>query len=352
MAEEATAIRGRLAGAPSGTIDPALEAVGAEKLLKMYRIMVLSRALDERIWIIQRQGKVPFVITAHGQEAAQVGAAMALRPGHDVILPYYRDMTLMLALGMTPRELMLNVFSRAEDPNGGGRQMPAHFSLPRLRVLTGSSPVGTQIPHAAGAALASRLRGEDSVTFCSFGEGATSTGDFHEGVNLAAVLKLPVVFFCQNNLYAISVPMRRQMAVESVARRAAAYGIEGKSVDGQDPVEVYLAVSEAMERARSGGGPTLVEARTYRYVPHTSDDDDRTYRSRSEVDELRQKDPIPLMRRRLTEAGLWDDAREQALRDEVARIVDDAADYAERAPLPDPATVMRHLFAEPPAAGN
>lgn len=331
--------------------DPALEAVGSARLLAMYRIMVLSRALDERMWIVQRQGKVPFVITAQGQEAAQVGAAMALRPGHDVVLPYYRDMTLMLALGMTPKELMLNVFSRAEDPNSGGRQMPAHFSLPRLRVLTGSSPVGTQIPHAAGAALASRLRGEDSVTFCSFGEGATSTGDFHEGVNFAAVLRLPVVFFCQNNRYAISVPQRRQMAVESVAARAAAYGIPGVSVDGQDPVAVFQAVSEAVERARAGGGPTLVEALTYRYVPHTSDDDDRLYRSPSEVEESRRRDPIPLMRQRLVEAGLWDDEQERALQEEVARTVDEATAYAEQAPPPDPATVTRHVFAERPAAG-
>ncbi|NLG70215.1 MAG: thiamine pyrophosphate-dependent dehydrogenase E1 component subunit alpha [Firmicutes bacterium] len=333
----------------SKSVDVALEAIGAERLLAMYRIMVLSRTLDERMWIVQRQGKVPFVITAQGQEAAQVGAAMALRPGHDVVLPYYRDMTLMLALGMTPRELMLNVFSRAEDPNSGGRQMPAHFSLPRLRVLTGSSPVGTQIPHAAGAALASRLRGEDSVTFCSFGEGATSTGDFHEGVNFAAVLQLPVIFFCQNNRYAISVPQRRQMAVESVAARAAAYGIEGVSVDGQDPVAVYQVVSQAVERARAGAGPTLLEAVTYRYVPHPSDDDDRVYRSRDEVDQSRRRDPIPLLRDRLVEAGLWDDAREQALREEVARIVDDATAYAEQAPPPDPATVARHLFAEPAA---
>lgn len=160
-----------------------------------------------------------------------------------------------------------------------------------------------------------------------------------------------MIFFCQNNLYAISVPVRRQMAVDSVARRAAAYGIEGRSVDGQDPVEVYLAVREAVERARAGGGPTLIEARTYRYVPHTSDDDDRTYRTRAEIEELRARDPIPLMRRRLVEAGLWDDAREQALREEVARTVDDAAEYAERAPQPDPSTLMRHVFADPAAAG-
>lgn len=174
-----SAARTGLAGAAPGTLDPALEQVGAERLVQMYRIMVLSRALDERMWIVQRQGKVPFVITAHGQEAAQVGAAMALRPGHDVIVPYYRDMALMLALGMTPRELMLNVFARAEDPSSGGRQMPAHYSLPRLRVLTGSSPVGTQVPHAAGAALASRLRGRTASRSAPSGRGrpapATST---------------------------------------------------------------------------------------------------------------------------------------------------------------------------------
>ncbi|HEY8487134.1 MAG TPA: thiamine pyrophosphate-dependent dehydrogenase E1 component subunit alpha [Limnochordales bacterium] len=315
-------------------------------LLRMYETMALARALDERIWIAQRQGKVPFVVTCQGQEACQVGAAFALRPGVDVVLPYYRDMALVLALGMTPREIMLNAFSRAEDPNSAGRQMPGHYSLPRLRIITGSSPVGTQVPHAAGVALASRLRGEEAVAFCSFGEGATSTGDFHEGVNFAAVFKLPVIFFCQNNRYAISVPQRRQMAVESVAQRAAGYGIEGVSVDGQNPLAVYRAVARAVEKARSGGGPTLIEARTYRFLPHTSDDDDRLYRSREEVERVRQRDPIPLFRRRLVEAGLLTEDEDRAIQARIAQVVEEAATYAEQAPLPDPSTVARHVFAE------
>ena len=334
-------------GAGVACSDDELQLLDRETLLRMYETMVLARALDERMWIVQRQGKIPFVVTCQGQEGCQVGAAFALRPGHDVVLPYYRDTALVLALGMTPRELMLNAYSRAEDPNGGGRQMPGHFSLPRLRILTGSSPVGTQIPHGAGAALASRVRGDDAVTFVSFGEGATSTGDFHEGLNFAAVLRLGVIFFCQNNRYAISVPLRRQMAVESVAQRAAAYGMEGVSVDGQNPLAVWRAVRRAVEKARSGGGPTLIEARTYRYLPHTSDDDDRVYRSREEVEQLRQRDPIVLMRRRLMEAGLLDEAADRAIAERVARVVEDAATYAEQAAPPDPATVARHVFAEP-----
>ncbi|MBE3599612.1 MAG: thiamine pyrophosphate-dependent dehydrogenase E1 component subunit alpha [Limnochordaceae bacterium] len=330
---------------PAATADPDLALLEPEKLVEAYRLMVLARALDERMWILQRQGKVPFVITGQGQEAAQVGAALALRAGHDIVLPYYRDIALVLALGMSPRELMLSAFARAADPNSGGRQMPNHFSSRKLRILTGSSPVGTQIPHAAGAALASRLRGEDSVVLVSFGEGASSEGDFHEGVNFAAIHRLPVVFFCENNGWAISVPSRRQMSVEGVARRAAGYGIAGVAVDGQDLLAVYRAVAEAAERGRRGEGPTIVEALTYRFVPHSSDDDDRIYRSADEMAEMRRRDPIPAFRERLEAAGLWDGAREERLRQEVAATVDDAADHAERSPQPDPATVMRHVFA-------
>mgnify|MGYP005839249851 CR=1 FL=1 len=329
--------------------DEELGILDRASLIRIYETMVLSRALDERMWIVQRQGKVSFVITCQGQEAAQVGAALALRPGRDVILPYYRDMALVLTLGMTPRQLMLAVFARGEDPSSGGRQMPNHFSVPELRILTGSSPVGTQIPQAVGAALACRLRGEDAVTFVSFGEGATSKGDFHEGVNMAAVLRLGVIFFCENNRYAISVPAERQMAVQSVADRAAAYGIEGVRVDGQNPLAVYRAVAAAVERARSGGGPTLIEAVTYRFVPHTSDDDDRSYRSRAEVEESRKHDPIPLFRRRLLDAGLLSEEEDRAISERVAAAVEDAATYAEQAPPPDPATVLRHVFRESPA---
>lgn len=332
--------------AAPGTAGAEPASLPSERLVEAYRLMVLARALDQRMWILQRQGKIPFVITGQGHEAAQVGAALALRAGRDVVLPYYRDIALVLALGMTPRELMLSAFARAADPSSGGRQMPNHFSSRGLRILTGSSPVGTQIPHAAGAALALRLRGEDGVVFVSFGEGATSQGDFHEGVNFAAIHRLPVVFFCENNGWAISVPQEKQMAVPRVADRASAYGIAGVSVDGQDPVSVHHAVAEGVRRARAGQGPTLVEARTVRLVPHSSDDDERVYREPGEIETSRRLDPLPRFRQRLVESGLWDEASERRLQDEAEAVVDDAAEFAERASPPDPVSVTRHVFAE------
>ncbi|HEX6971293.1 MAG TPA: thiamine pyrophosphate-dependent dehydrogenase E1 component subunit alpha, partial [Limnochordia bacterium] len=252
-------------GRPNGRL-ARHEALGldASALVRMFELILIARAFDDRTSILVRQGKIPFTVACTGQEAAQVGAACALRPGVDIALPYYRDVGVMLVLGMTLEELMLNEFARAGDPNGGGRQMPKHYSCRRLRVLSGSSPVATQIPHAVGAALASRIRGEDAVTWVSFGEGATSKGDFHEGVNFAAIHRLPVVFFCENNGYAISVPLERQSSVPRIAERAAAYGIPGVSVDGNDVLAVYEATSAAVARARAGEGPTLIEARTYR----------------------------------------------------------------------------------------
>ncbi len=317
-----------------------------ELSLTMYRTMLLSRVLDARMLALNRQGRVPFVVQCQGHEAAQVGMVSALRRGQDFFLLYYRDLAAALAIGVTPREVMLGVFARADDPSCGGRQMPEHFSDRRLRIFTGSSCVGTQIPHAAGIALAANIRGETDVACVSFGEGATSKGDFHEGVNFAAVHRLPVIFFCQNNGYAISERVDRQMAVRSVADRATAYGIPGVSVDGNDAIAVLHATREAAERARAGDGPTLIEARTYRLAPHTSDDDDRAYRSREEVDDWRRRDPIDRMRRYLEEQSLLDSAADEALRREVAEAVDDATRFAEQAAPPDPATLGRHVYAE------
>ena len=186
-------------------------------MLELYEWMLLTRSLDERIWRLNRQGKVPFAIPARGQEAAQVGSACALRRGTDVALPYPRDLGVVLVLGMTPLEVLLSAFARAADPSSGGRQLPLHWGHAGLRIMSSSSPVGTQIPQAAGIALAARLRGEDSVTAVYFGDGATSKGDFHEGMNFAAIHRLSVIFFCQNNGYATSVPQSLQMAIPDVA---------------------------------------------------------------------------------------------------------------------------------------
>ena len=178
---------------------------------------------------------------------------------------------------------MLSGFAKLEDPNSGGRQMPGHFGQRKNRIVTGSSPVTTQVPHAVGIALAGKMEKKNLVTFVTFGEGSSNQGDFHEGANFASVHKLPVIFMCENNQYAISVPISKQLACEKVSDRAIGYGMPGITVDGNDPLAVYQAVKEAADRARAGLGPTLVETVSYRLTPHSSDDDDRSYRTEDEV---------------------------------------------------------------------
>jgi len=316
------------------------------QVLDMYYYMLLARKIDERQWLLNRAGKVPFVISCQGQEAAQVGAAFALKKGKDYICPYYRDLGVVLVFGQTARDCMLAAFAKAEDPNSGGRQMPGHFSGKKLGILSGSSPVTTQVPHAVGIALGARMKQEDIVVYTSFGEGSSNQGDFHEAANFAGVHKLPVIFFCENNQYAISVPLKKQLACASVADRAIGYGFPGVSVDGNDPIEVYRVMKEAVERARSGGGPTLVEAVVYRLTPHSSDDDDRTYRSREEVEEAKKKDPLPQFASYLKQVGLLDEEKEAALHKRVQQEVDEATEYAEQAPYPAPESALAHVYAK------
>ncbi len=311
----------------------------------MYRTMVTARAFDERTSILVRQGKIPFTVSGHGHEGAQVGAAAALVPGRDWVLPYYRDLAVVLSVGMTVREAMLFEFSKAADPNSGGRQMPKHWGCRRLRIVTQSSPVATQLPHACGLAWAMRLRREEGVVWVSFGDGVASKGDFHEALNFAGIHKLPVVFFCENNLYAISVPFEKQSAVPRVSDRASAYGMPGVTVDGNDVLAVYEATWTAVERALAGGGPTLIEARTYRFSSHTSNDDDR-YRDREQVEAWKKLDPIPRFAAYLEERGILAPGEAETIRREAEEEVREAAAWAERQPDPDPATVARHVYAE------
>lgn len=318
----------------------------AEDLLEIYSVMVLSRTLDERMWVLQRQGKAAFHISGMGHEALQVAAARALDRKKDWLHPYYRDMAMALYWGMTPKELLLSQLAKAEDPASGARQMPAHYGHRQLRIVSGSSPVATQIPQAVGIALASKMRGEDVVTLVSFGEGATSKGDFHEACNFAGIHKVPVIFLCENNLYAISVHQSKQMAIENVADRAAGYGFPGVVVDGNDVLATYAAMKEAVDRARRGEGPTLVEAKTYRIVPHSSDDDDRTYRSREEVEKWKKRDPIPRFRTYLMEQGILSEAKDRELRAQATKEVDEATEYAEKAPYPDPGELLKNVYAE------
>ncbi|HEY6679462.1 MAG TPA: thiamine pyrophosphate-dependent dehydrogenase E1 component subunit alpha [Actinomycetota bacterium] len=328
--------------------DTSHEALGLipDDLLAMYRTMLTARLVDEAAFRLNRQGKAPFVVPVSGHEGCQIGTAWALERGRDVWLPYYRDLGVVLVAGMTPYEVFLGLFAKADDPTSGGRQMPAHWSSRRLGIISGSSPIGTQIPHAAGIAYAVKYREEDAVVASWFGEGATSEGDWHEGLNFAGIHRLPVVFICENNRYAISVEQSKQMAVENVADRAAAYGFPGVVVDGNDVLACFAAMKEAVARARSGGGPTLIECKTYRFQPHTSDDDDRTYRSREEVEKARLRDPVSRFATYLTEHGLARNEEIASMAEEVKAELDVSIDKAWNAADPDPATLTRHVFSE------
>jgi 2-oxoisovalerate dehydrogenase E1 component alpha subunit len=318
-------------------------------LLRMHRHMVTARLIDEASLRQNRMGRAPFVVPVSGHEGCQVGTASAMVPGVDVWVPYYRDLGIVLVAGLTPYEVFLGVFSKADDPASGGRQMPSHWGSRRLAIVSHSSPIATQVPHAAGIAYAMRYRGEAAVVGCWFGEGATSEGDWHEGLNFAAIHKLPVLFVCENNEYAISVRQDKQMAVRDVASRADGYGMPGVVVDGSDVLACYAAMRTARDRAIAGDGPTLIECKTYRFLPHTSDDDDKSYRSRQEVHEHRRSDPLDRSAAYLLEHQLADQAALDAMRAEVTTAVEAAITAAWDAPDPDPATAMRHVFAEPDA---
>lgn len=317
-----------------------------EEVLDMYRVMLLSRKIDERMWLLNRAGKIPFVISCQGQEAAQVGAAFALDRQNDYIAPYYRDIGVVLAFGMTAKELMLSGFGKAEDPNSGGRQMPGHFGQKKNRIITGSSPVTTQVPHAVGFALAAKLQGKDFVTLTTLGDGSTNQGDFHEALNFAGVHQLPVITLVENNKLAISVPFEKQVASENIAVRAQAYGMPGYEVDGTDPLAVYETVKKARERAAKHEGPTLIEAVTVRMTAHSSDDNDSVYRSKEELEAVRKKDCNLSFQTYLKNVGVLSDAREEEIKQEIMKIVNEATDYAEQAEYPHPSTLYDYVYEE------
>lgn len=317
-----------------------------EEAVSMYEKMLLARRLDERMWLLNRAGKIPFVISCQGQEAAQVAAAFALDNTKDYIAPYYRDTGVVLQFGMTPKELMLSAFAKAEDPNSGGRQMPGHFGSKRLRILSGSSPVTTQLPHAVGVALAGKMEKKDFVAFVSLGEGSSNQGDFHEGANFAGVHKLPVIIFVENNKYAISVPLSKQLACERVSDRAQGYGMPGVTVDGKDPLAVYAAMKEAVDRARRGEGPSLIEAEMERLTAHSSDDDQRQYRPQQELEEMRAKDPLPMFADYLIEVGAATEEQLIEMEQQIVTIVNEATDYAEQAAFAPPEHALRFVYDE------
>jgi len=313
-------------------------------LLEMFWYLLLARRVDERAWVLHRQGKIAFHISGMGHEATHIGMAFGIRRGYDWVIPYYRDLALMLALGLSPREFMLSLHGKRGEPSSGARQMPSHFGLRRANVVSTSAPVATQIPQAAGVAFAIKLKGDDRIVLTTVGEGATSQGEWYEGMNWAAVHRLPLVCVVENNIYAISVPQGKQMAIANVADRAAGLGIPGRVVDGNDVISVLEVMKEAADRARGGDGPTLIEAKTYRPVPHSSDDDDRSYRSREEVEEWKSRCPIKTLREKLLKDGGTPLESVEQIEREVQQWLEAAVQFARESPEPEPSTVYEHIY--------
>jgi len=255
---------------------------------------------------------------------------------------FYRSLPAAYARGMTAREIFLDYFGRRDGPSSGGKNLPGHWAKRELNLMSVSGSVATQIPHAVGSALAARLRGEDSVSVAYFGDGGSSKSDFHEGLNFAAVHQLPVVLFCENNGVAISVPFEKQSGVPRVADRAVGYALVGISVDGADPLQVYRVMREAVDAARAGKGPALIEARVTRLGQHTSQVGDT--RGPQEVAAARRHDPIPRFGRYLTHHGLMDEALHAELSARADREVDDGVDFASRAPLPPVARAFEDVY--------
>jgi TPP-dependent pyruvate/acetoin dehydrogenase alpha subunit len=315
-------------------------------LTNMYRQMVTLRAFDDRAKRLQRTGKIGFCVTARGEEATQIGTAAALLPS-DWIMPSYRSHGIALYRGVTLERLMHHMFGTSQD-GCKGRPMPCHASFKDINYVGISSVIGTQIIHGVGVALAAKLKGEKTVCATYFGDGATSANDFHSAMNFAGVFQAPVVFCCVNNQYAISLPASKQTAAETMAQKAVAYGFPGFRVDGTDVLAVYTAMRDAVERARNGQGPTLLEFYTYRFDPHSSSDDPSRYRSAEETAAWQARDPIENFRHRMTTWGFWSDEQEQALQAEVSEAAMAASKLAEVAPTPEWETVFSEVYSTMP----
>jgi pyruvate dehydrogenase E1 component alpha subunit len=324
-----------------GRLDRALEpTIAPEVLLKLHETLLLARRFDERLLDLQRQGRIGTFPPIKGQEAAHLGAAARLRPT-DWMVPSFRETAAELWRGRSLENIII-----ADAGYDEAGLLPADS-----RNLPMAVPVGSQIPHATGLAWAAKYRGTDEVVMAFFGDGATSEGDFHEGLNFAAVFQVPAVFVCQNNQWAISVPLKHQTHTRTLAQKALAYGMPGIQVDGNDLLAVYVAAGEAVDRARSGGGPTLIECVTYRVAMHTTADDPKRYRSAEEVEKWKERDPLPRFQRYLLDKGVLTEEMLESLHSRVMAQIQTAVERAEKQilSLGDPLQMFDHLFAELPS---
>jgi 2-oxoisovalerate dehydrogenase E1 component len=302
-----------------------------EKTLKAwFNYILLGRQIDYRFQVLNRQGRAPFIISCAGHEAAQIGVSWPLKPKYDWVSPYYRDVVLCMRMGVTPLDLMLAVLAKPADPASGGKQTPGHFSDTRLNITSGGSPVATQLVRGAGVAYALKMDGTDKVLMTCYGEGSGSEGDAHEAFNFAAIHKVPEIFVCENNGFAISTPYRKEYAIEYAAQRAAGYGFPGVTLDGRDPVTCYVVAKEAIARARAGEGPTLIECLVDRLGAHSSEDDQRRYRTQEEIDHLAQTDCLEQFKKRLLEEGVLSAKEiaeyEERVKEEVTKATTDGID--------------------------
>ena len=323
--------------APDGTVDEALMPPLPEgDIRRLYELMVLTRTFDQRAVALQREGRLGTYPPSLGQEAAQVGSAFALQPD-DRLFPSFREMGVQLTLGY-PIHQIFQYWAGDER----GQQAPA-----TLNIFPVCVSVGSHIPHAVGAAMAARYRRDPVAVAAWFGDGATSKGDFHEGFNMAGVFRLPLIFICQNNQWAISVPLSTQTASATLAQKALAYGFEGIQVDGNDIFAVYRATRDALEKARNGGGPTFIECVTYRMADHTTSDDAGRYRSAEEVATWSARDPLLRLERYMERRGLWNEAYAAETRQRAAADIDAAVAAMEAAQAPDPDDMFVHTLSLP-----
>jgi pyruvate dehydrogenase E1 component alpha subunit len=330
-----------------GTVEPGRDpGLSAADLVSLYTSMVRVRILDDRLVALQRQGRIGFHVGSIGEEAAILGSTFAMRE-QDWIFPCYREFGSALMRGLPLQKYIDNMFGNAND-TAKGRQMPDHYTFRAGHFGSVSAPVGTQITHAVGVAWAAKLEKTDAVSLVYFGDGATSSNDFHAGMNFAGVFKIPTIFLCRNNGWAISTPVERQTASDSFAEKASAYGVAGVRCDGNDVLAVVAATRDALARAAAGEGATLIEAITYRLSGHSTSDDPKAYRPEDEVEEWRRRDPIARVRRLLSSRGLWSDEEQVDVEAKVSDEIKSAIAAAEKAPPPRLETLFEDVYAEMP----
>ncbi len=314
-------------------------------LTEWFHYILVGRQIDYRFQVLNRQGRAPFIISCAGHEAAQIGVGWPLKPKYDWLAPYYRDVVLCMRMGVTPLDLMLSVLAKAADPASGGKQTPGHFSDPRLNITSGGSPVATQMVRGAGVAYALKMDGTDKVLLTCYGEGAGAEGDAHEAFNFASIYKLPEIFVCENNGFAISTPFRKEYAIEYVAQRAVGYGFPGVTVDGRDPVTCYVVSKEAIARARAGEGPTLIECLVDRLGAHSSEDDQRRYRSQEEIELLARNDCLERFKKQLVEQGVLTPKQVTEAEEQVKEQVTVATKQGMDADDPRPEDALTNVYA-------